>query len=323
MEAFAVWFGSVTPSTTTTTVGAQLHGGAAQHLPVKLVLTALGVMLLGGVVMVALASVLHRRQTKGDLNAPGLFGVVGRMGGGKSYFLALAADRAKSSGRVVWANYAVEGCQRYSSWSEILGIPHCSVKGCVLGARLCKDNRGPMLLMDEVHLWFPSEAWKAPVEITALLSQLRKLKVTMLWASQHEAHVGKRLIRLSFAFWKCEHFRRGHRYTLFDSVGYGTAKQERLARMNVVRKQDVMASYDTYEIVQSSVEWGDGQGFEDLTIRSPSAGTGPRTAQRSGRRGRTGQSAAVGAGPSPLVSRQYADVGGSLAGRVDQDSFQP
>ena len=58
--------------------------------------------------------------------------------------------------------------------------------------------------------------------------------------------------------------------------------------MNVVRKRAVMDSYDTHQIVESSVEWGDGQGFESLTLEPTQDGrTGPRTAQRSGRRGRT------------------------------------
>ena len=207
--------------TTTTAVHIHLQ---AQRLPVGLILRV--VLMMGVVVlaMVAVAAVLHRKQTKGDLNAPGLYGVVGRMGGGKSYFLALAAWIAKAAGRPVYANYDIAGATRYRSWGELLSMAHCKVEGCRLGARVCEKNRGPMIVMDEVHLWFPSEAWKCPVEITGFLSQLRKLKVTMLWASQHEAHVGKRLIRLSFGFWKCEHYRQGHRYTLYERSGTAPPK---------------------------------------------------------------------------------------------------
>lgn len=254
-------------TTTTTTFVVHLHGVKASMLPVGLILKVFAAMFAVGLVMVAIGAMFHRKQTKGDLQAPGLYGVVGRMGGGKSYFLALACFDAVASGRPVYANFAVDGGLRYRNWQEVLEIPHCADEGCKLGARTCKDNRGPMLVMDEVHLWFPSHAWRCPDEVTGLLSQLRKLKVTMLWASQHEAHVGKKLIRLSFAFWKCEHYKRGHRYTLYDAVGFGTAKQEKLARMNVLRKSAVMASYDTHEIVQTSVEWGDSGG----TGKAPSS----------------------------------------------------
>jgi hypothetical protein len=268
------------PPVTTTTILQLVHLPTKLktfHLPYGPILMGLACMLGLGLVMVLIASQLHRGRTAADLLAPGLYGVVGRMGGGKSYFLALAAFSALGKKRLVYANYRVEGAIMYQSWGELLGLPHCEAEGCLLGNGTCPDrNRGPMILMDEVHLWFPSEAWKCPVEVTGFLSQLRKLRVTMLWASQHEAHVGKRLIRLSFGMWKCVHYRQGHQYTLFDAVGYNTAKAEKLARMNVVRKADVMRLYDTNEVVNASVEWGDGAGFENLSVTRPAGPAQPR-----------------------------------------------
>ena len=84
---------------------------------------------------------------------------------------------------------------------------------------------------------------------------------------QHEEFLGRRLRRLTFAYWKCVRYRQGHQFTLYDAQSFGKAKPERLARMNHVRKPEVMASYNTREIIDSSVEWGDGQGFEKLSLR--------------------------------------------------------
>ena len=238
-------------------------------VPVSLIVDLLIGLVVIGVVFVVFAAFLHRGRTRADWGAPGLYGVVGRMGGGKSYFLALAASTCRKQGRAIYANYELEGASRYHSWQELMMVPKKSV-----------------ILMDEVHLWWPSEAWRCPPEIMAFVSQIRKQGITFFWASQHEEFVAKRLRRLTFGYWKCEHFRRGHRYTLFDGVGYGTAKAQRLARMNVVRSKEVMASYDTLAILDGSVEWGDGQGFENLSIfgkPDPPDTTG--TAQRSGRPG--------------------------------------
>ena len=148
--------------------------------------------------------------------------------------------------------------------------------------------------MDEVHLWWPSEAWKCPPEIMGFVSQIRKMKCTFLWASQHDEFVARRLRRLTLAYWFCKRYRDGHQYTLYEGVGFNASKSvpgERIARMNVVRKKSVMAMYDTTEFVEGSVEWGDGQGFEDLALgRSTLAAAPSGSAQRSGRPG----------GPQPL-----------------------
>jgi hypothetical protein len=260
---------------------------ALPHLPVGLIVDGLLVLLGVAVLLGAVGAVLHRSRTKADFGAPGLYGVVGRMGGGKSYFLALVAFTARQRGRLIFANYALDGAEKYRSWVEVLSIPHCADSDCSWARVEAGDcpNAGPLVVMDEVHLWFPSEAWRCPVEVTGWLSQLRKHGITMLWASQHDEFVGRRLRRLTFGYWKCVHFRRGHQYTLFDGATFGKAKPERLARMNVVRKVEVMASYNTREIVDSSVEWGDGAGFEQLAVRPSGLGSGrPGPAKRSGDR---------------------------------------
>jgi hypothetical protein len=75
------------------------------------------------------------------------------------------------------------------------------------------------------------------------------------------------LVLLTFAIWECERYRRGHRYTLFEAVGFARAKRDRLSRMNIVRKKAVMGVYDTGEIVAGVVEWGgDTEGGEGESV---------------------------------------------------------
>ena len=147
-----------------------------------------------------------------------------------------------------------------------------------------------MVLMDEVHLWWPREAWRAPGDVMAWASQLRKQKITMFWASQSVAFVSNRLIRLTFGIWSCVRLRSGHQITRCGLLrpARRLSQRERLSRMYVKRAAAVMAAYNTNEIVAGSMEWGDGQGFESLSVRGsapgadqPSEAVGPHRSRTS------------------------------------------
>jgi Zonular occludens toxin (Zot) len=288
---------SAQSTTTTTSAAARRAGVVTAHLDKAGTLVSfhmalrylVPVMAVGGLLIVV-ASFAHRRQTKGDFGAPGLYGIRGRMGAGKSYLLAHVGVFARKAKRAVYSNFTLSGAERYSSWAELLVVPE-----------------GSVVLMDEAHLWFPSEAWRCPVDVMAWLSQLRKRGITMLWASQHEEFVGRRLRRLTFGYWRCRNYRAGHQYTLFDAEGFGTAKEKRLARMYVKRKAEVMAAYDTKEIVGASVEWGDGRDLGTLASSSSPVPAGPAPAQRSGGAGRP-------AGRGLVLLPDSRRGGGSAAG---------
>jgi hypothetical protein len=219
-----------------------------------------------GVLFMGVLSLLHRGQNRAEWDNPGLYGVVGRMGAGKSYLLAYIGQAAVRAGRPVYANYELAGAERYRGWGEVLDIPPGDP---------ADRSTWPVVLLDEVHLWWSVEMWRAPGEVMAWASQLRKQKITVFWASQHENFVSKRLIRLTFGIWTCVRYRQGHQYTMFDGATFMTpSKRERLTRMYVKRSRDVMAAYDTNEVVQGSMEWGDGQGFERLTVTRATADVG-------------------------------------------------
>lgn len=201
-------------------------------------------MLVGVVaslVMWLSASALHRMTSRSVMLSPGLYGVTGRMGRGKSYFLALVAYWARRGGRQVWANYPLEGAHRYSNWSEVLGVPD-----------------GSVVLMDEVQLWWASSDHAAPTEVRQWVTQLRKRKLTVIWASQDFEFVARWLRKLSFGIWECSRTGRGHVYTLVDPSQAGRSKryQKSLSKLVVPRRRKVMRTYDTYALVEASREWG-------------------------------------------------------------------
>src|SRR5579872_7143711 len=121
------------------------------------------------------------------------------MGRGKSYLMALAAWWAFRAKRPVWANFELHGAHFYSNWSEVLQAPP-----------------GSMVLMDEAQLWWASTDHAAPTEVRQWITQLRKHRITCLWASQDASFVARWLRTLSFGIWECRKFKSGHRYTLVD-----------------------------------------------------------------------------------------------------------
>jgi hypothetical protein len=206
--------------------------------------------------------VLRRRSAALEAAQPGLHGVVGRMGGGKSYFLADHCMSAVKAGRLVFANFEIQGARPLDRWEDVLAVPN----GC-------------LVLIDEAHLWWPSDSWRAPVEVRSWITQLRHHGITCFWASQSVMFVAKWLRVLSFSIWECERYKRGHQYSQFlwqhaERVG-SPAKRPTLSRVYRVRSSAVMHSYDHLGDVRSAVEWGGA----DLGAPSALRDEGSRSAQ--------------------------------------------
>lgn len=199
-----------------------------------------------GVVALLLSTFLHRSETKAEFVRPGMHGVVGRFGGGKSYFLATVAARARSKGMAVYANIHIEGCEYWRTWEEFLAMPD----GCVI-------------LMDEAHLVAPVRVRYLPPLVEERLSQLRHHRQVMFWATQHWSMVNARLRRLCFTVWVADKEAGGHRYSQYTGetfpsdgrIRVGKRQQQRLARMRVRRSKAVQASYDTHEDVVVDPWW--------------------------------------------------------------------
>lgn len=208
--------------------------------------------LLGCVGVVVLAFILYslgmRKSTKNEAFDFGLYGITGRMGGGKSYFMTWLAYRALAEGREVYANFVMndERAHLVCTWTQVCSVPDES-----------------LVLLDEVHLWWPSSAWKAPDFVMSWCSQIRHHKLTVYWASQHISFTASRLVRLTFAIWECQNNKFGGTHTcrLYDATTFASrGKRELIYRMHITRKPEVMALYDTHRDLQLVREWGDAVG---------------------------------------------------------------
>jgi len=206
---------------------------------VTYVLIGSGVAMLVALVAIVVGMLGQRRVMARDWISPGMYGVVGRMGGGKTYLMAHAAHLARAAGRPVYANFGLEGAEPLRSWDDVLAVP-----------------RGSMVLVDEVHLWWPSRAYQAPPQLEAWCSQVRKLDVTFLWSSQDWSFVSKRLRHLTFGAWKARRIKgTSHTYAMYEGSSVERVRAEPVSKLVLRRLPEVEASYDTLEVVEASCAW--------------------------------------------------------------------
>jgi hypothetical protein len=234
------------------------------------------------VFMVFAAGRLSKLTALKMLTEPGLFGVTGRMGRGKSYLMTLFAFYAMKQRRVVFANYSLHGTKTYEeflAWIAVVGRDvQLDKSGDPIGWLVPKDHRKEwpwpveysnwaqmldapmmaMILIDEAQIWWQSADHAAPTHVAAWVTRIRKRQQTVLWGSQDFSFVGRWLRVLSGGIWECRKVGATHRYTLVDvsQAGKDPKVQKTMARFRVRRKKKVMALYDTMETVSSSREWG-------------------------------------------------------------------
>ncbi len=209
-----------------------------------------GLVLFVIVVVMPVASVMSRRMVTADLSRAGLYGVVGRFGSGKSLLMAWMTVRANKSDRQVLANFDLLGASRYVSWLDLMW----------------QADDGALILLDEATLWWPPGNVQPPALVDAWIRQLRKRRITMVWASQDWPHVGKRLRDLTFACWRCRHIDGHHVYTLHERDQMARKDGgEHSVKIHVRRTKDVMAAYSTFELVEPG-GWADVP--ESVTVES-------------------------------------------------------
>ncbi len=211
------------------------------------------VAILLGFALWIIGHALHRKQSKREMDAYGMYGVLGRFGAGKTYFMTWYGVRALKAGRKVFANYSVmvplpngeEGpstlfARRVTNWTEVINA-----------------GRGALILLDEADLWWESSDWKAPKEVSAFCKQIRKEDMTLFWSSQDDNFVSKKLRRLTNAYWIGESMGGGHNYTMYAAENFDRpSMRQKIAKQFLFRTDEIMSSYDTREIVQPVTEWG-------------------------------------------------------------------
>lgn len=213
-------------------------------------------------VVMAGAAVLKRRSVAYDATSPGLYGVTGRFGSGKSYFLTWMAAICLKRGRLVFATYELVGHRTFAEWQAGFDAGELWIGPVLIEdwSQILSVPNHSTVIIDEAQGWWPSDAWKAPVEVRMWLSTIRHRGITVWWGTQWVAAVARWLRELSFGIWECEQFKAGHRYTLIDPRVINGKRGTRPfdARIVLRRKQEIMDMYDTHNTARSSVEWGGG-----------------------------------------------------------------
>lgn len=222
----------------------------------ELPVVQIGLKVCAGIVLVIVVGLLplmaraNRRQIGAEVNQPGLYGVVGRFGSGKSVLLAWFVVTF-GAGRQVLANCDVRDAVRYSSWLELMWY--------------CDD--GALVLMDEVSLWWPPGNQTVPKLLEVWVRQLRKRRVTMLWATQGWSHAGRLLRDLTFACWVARNVAGHHVYSLhersqMDRQNHGL----HTTKVHVKRSRAVREAFNTHELVEEGgwLDVPDGVSVEDF-----------------------------------------------------------
>jgi hypothetical protein len=114
------------------------------------------------------------------------------------------------------------------------------------------NGPGFFCLLDEIHLWWESNEKKVPEDLAQMMSQLRKLKITLFITAQDWSFVPTRLRRLCFGVWVGKRWGGNrHQYDLYDTPRSSTIPQaaKRIGRIRLRRKKHVMEAYDTKEFV--------------------------------------------------------------------------
>jgi hypothetical protein len=246
----------------------------------------IGLLTLGfGTALIAF--LLSKRQVSSNFEMSGINGVVGRFGGGKTYFLTHLALIALKKGRLVFSNYPigdVASVQEFSEYVNRVGrIDQLDRHGRVRGWRpgthdlttgepvtwtrtieyeiwdeILDVPIDSFVIMDEAHIWWPSSSSGAPVEVKQWITQLRHRGILALWASQDVEFVARWLRKLSFGVWECSRIKNGHMMVFYEPRMAESSRVQRpsMARIFLVRKKEVMNAYDTLATVNSGVEWG-------------------------------------------------------------------
>src|ERR1035437_1960129 len=244
------------------THGINILGGKILILPI-IILFSLGILLIAG------TALGRRHQVAHDATSPGIYGVTGRMGGGKSYFLTWMATLQLARHRPVFCTYEVNGYMTFDEWLEKeQSLQQWTGAVLIEPSIMQGDGKGwhqiiqvppnCMVIVDEAHGWWPSRAYAAPTEVTMWISTLRHRRITFFWATQWTDAVAKWIRALSFGIWECENFKAGHRYTLYHprKINGKIGSRQYDARIILKRKDEVMAMYDTHNTAAHSVQWG-------------------------------------------------------------------
>lgn len=161
-------------------------------------------------------------------------GFTGLPGAGKTYFLTKLGVEAMKKNRPVFANYKIEGAERFFKLEEVFNV------------------RKGVILVDEINLVCPSRFWnKFPPELAYFWSQTRKMELDIYWSSQHIDRVDKIIREISNWVWWLRKFPYGfYRARCYLPEQISKEKKEVFDSKIFRIDKKIASCYDTYEILE-------------------------------------------------------------------------
>jgi hypothetical protein len=225
--------------------------------------------------------VARERIQPGKLQEGKVFGVVGKMGYGKTSFaVGHFAIPALKQGRTVVSNFTIRDddlpgrsvLMRPSSFgSDLLGIGSslqldretgepasgwfvdtaCNCGKQDKAQEACGCN-GALVIIDESHLFVPaSNSRQLPVELHQWFTMARKNHVEVVWLTQYWKWVHATVRRLSTDIWDCRPtlVRGRHEAYCFNPHDMDDKQRIAHAKVDYSITEALVSRYDTYEIV--------------------------------------------------------------------------
>ncbi|MQB01775.1 MAG: hypothetical protein GEU78_16090 [Actinobacteria bacterium] len=196
--------------------------------------------------------------------AGSLEGFVGRFGAGKTLLMTWRAYKAQGNYDELWSNYTLVPeffpkveLHKFTTGDEFFAMIRNAldrVDGRPGGIRR-------LLVIDEIHSLFDARAWaQLPLEALTPLSQLRKAGLTILYTSQHESQVEKRIRNYTNFMWLCRSWGRDFNIlrdaplvfwaTAYDNFEFRRPGAEKLGSVVFRVSKKKARLYDTFEVVE-------------------------------------------------------------------------
>lgn len=168
-------------------------------------------------------------------------GYIGRPGSGKSYTLTARTLEAAKQGRQCFTNF---------------GLKHPNVERITIEDLTDPQMPAGLVVIDEAHLWFDARlSMKLPPSLLMRMSQTRKMGWDLLWCTQDEGNVDKRIKVVTNWMWLCGAWGgwNGHPIA-FTSMCYEprSFRKKGQHHQRAIRyfDKEVAESYDTLESLQ-------------------------------------------------------------------------
>lgn len=176
-------------------------------------------------------------------------GFIGLPGSGKTYLLAKKGLDDMKKGKIVYANFHLEGAIYFSKLIDVILI--------IKRKLLAKEEIKMTILIDEINLSFPSRMWaKVPGWVLYFWSQTRKFGLDIYYTSQSLKRVDTVIREITNYVWIVQQFVFGyHRASMIIPEDIDIQKKVILERNYFRLDKNIFSKYNTYEILELTEEF--------------------------------------------------------------------